>query len=55
MNPADGPFAPVLNGMLDVGRYGKGTELASMYAYLTTPEAAFITGATINIDGGFNI
>lgn len=53
MNPADGPFAPTLKSMISLGRYGKVTEVAGLVAYLASPESAFITGASINIDGGF--
>lgn len=55
MNPADGPYAPIVNGMIAMGRYGTGAEIAGMVAYLAAPEAAFVTGATINVDGGVNI
>jgi 3-oxoacyl-[acyl-carrier protein] reductase len=53
MNPADGPFAETLKGMLAVGRYGSGEEIAGMVAYLAGPEAGYITGASLLIDGGF--
>jgi enoyl-[acyl-carrier-protein] reductase (NADH) len=52
MNPAEGPYAPVVKGIISLGRYGKASEIASMVAYLASPEASFITGATINVDGG---
>lgn len=52
MNPADGPYAPIVNGMISLGRYGHDFEIASMVAYLASPEASFVTGATINVDGG---
>ncbi|WP_141430421.1 3-oxoacyl-ACP reductase family protein [Bacillus sp. 03113] len=52
MNPADGPYAPIVTDMIPIGRYGTGAEIASMVAYLASPEAAFVTGATINVDGG---
>lgn len=38
--------------MTTLGRYGTVEEIASVVAYLTTPEANFITGATFDVDGG---
>jgi 3-oxoacyl-[acyl-carrier protein] reductase len=54
MNPADGPFSKVLQGAIAVGRYGRSDEIAAMVAYLASPEAAYVTGASLNIDGGFS-
>jgi 3-oxoacyl-[acyl-carrier protein] reductase len=53
MNPADGPFAAQLKNMIAVKRYGQSDEIAAMVAYLAGPEAAFVTGASLKIDGGF--
>jgi 3-oxoacyl-[acyl-carrier protein] reductase len=53
MNPAEGPFAEFLKGLLAVGRYGQGDEIAAMVAYLAGPEAGYVTGASLTIDGGF--
>jgi 3-oxoacyl-[acyl-carrier protein] reductase len=53
MNPADGPFAKTLKGLIALGRYGQGDEVAAMVAYIASPEAAFVTGASLKIDGGF--
>jgi 3-oxoacyl-[acyl-carrier protein] reductase len=53
MNPADGPFAAQLKGMIAVQRYGRSDEIAGMVAYLASPEAAYVTGASLHIDGGF--
>lgn len=53
MNPADGPFAATLKGMIAVQRYGKGEEVAGLVSYLAGPEGAYITGASLRIDGGF--
>ena len=44
-----------LGAMQPIGRLGQPSEIASMVAYLASPEAAFITGATIAVDGGFAI
>jgi 3-oxoacyl-[acyl-carrier protein] reductase len=53
MNPENGPFADFLKTQLPIGRYGTVDEVASFVAYLAGPEAAYITGASLNIDGGF--
>jgi 3-oxoacyl-[acyl-carrier protein] reductase len=53
MNPADGPFAESIKGWIALGRYGLGDEIAGMVAYLASPEAGFVTGASLTIDGGF--
>ena len=39
--------------MIAVQRYGHGDEIAGLVAFLGGPEAAFITGASLRIDGGF--
>lgn len=53
MNPAEGPFADTLKGMIALGRYGQTDEIAGMVSYLASSEAGFITGASLKIDGGF--
>ncbi|WP_343224891.1 3-oxoacyl-ACP reductase family protein [Nostoc sp. UHCC 0302] len=53
LNPADGPFADGLKKIIALGRYGQSDEVAGMVSYLASPEAAFITGASLKIDGGF--
>ncbi|MFZ3405713.1 3-oxoacyl-ACP reductase family protein [Aeromonas salmonicida] len=54
MNPADGESAAQLKGMMALARYGKDEEIASFVAYLAGPEAGYITGASLTIDGGFS-
>lgn len=39
--------------LLAVGRMGKDTEIAGLVAYLASPEAAFVTGSALTIDGGY--
>lgn len=54
MNPAQGPFAETLVKYLAVGRYGHADEVAAMVAYLAGPEAGYVTGANLKIDGGWD-
>jgi 3-oxoacyl-[acyl-carrier protein] reductase len=54
LNPANGEFAEMLLKHMAVPRYGKAEEIAGMVAYLAGPEAAYITGANLMIDGGFS-
>lgn len=53
MNPADSDFADSLMSLMAVPRYGKAEEIAAMVAYLAGPEAGYVTGASLTIDGGF--
>jgi 3-oxoacyl-[acyl-carrier protein] reductase len=53
MNPATGEFAETLKSLMAIKRYGQGDEIAGMVAYLGSPEAAFVTGTCLTIDGGF--
>ncbi len=52
-NPADGPAAPNMLGAMAVDRFGTTAEVAALVAYLAGPEAAYITGSSLDIDGGF--
>jgi 3-oxoacyl-[acyl-carrier protein] reductase len=52
MNPADADLAAVTIEMIALGRYGQGDEVAGMVSYLASPEAVFVTGASLKIDGG---
>lgn len=54
MNPPEGEFAEMLKKLMALPRYGTVEEIAGMVAYLASPEAAFITGANLTIDGGFS-
>ncbi|HTX54386.1 MAG TPA: 3-oxoacyl-ACP reductase family protein [Candidatus Baltobacteraceae bacterium] len=53
LNPATGDFAKMLTQQLAVPRYGTPDEIAALVAYLASPEAAFVIGASLSIDGGF--
>lgn len=53
-NPADGPNAVANRTPLAIPRHGTADEVAGLVAYLASPDAGFITGATYNIDGGWS-
>jgi len=52
MNPEDGPFAETLKNLAALGRYGQPEDIAAAVAFLAGPDAGYITGATLNVDGG---
>ncbi len=54
MNPADGPGAETMRGLTALGRRGQAHEIAGMVSYLAGPEAGFVTGTSLTIDGGTN-
>jgi 3-oxoacyl-[acyl-carrier protein] reductase len=54
MNPSTSDFAATLVKELAVPRYANADEIAAMVAYLANPEASFVTGASLTIDGGFS-
>jgi 3-oxoacyl-[acyl-carrier protein] reductase len=53
MNPETSDFAKSLHGLMAIPRHGRPEEVASMVAYLAGPDAGFVTGADLLIDGGF--
>jgi len=53
LNPATSDFAKMLVQQMALSRYATGDEIASLVAYLASPEAAYVTGASLSIDGGF--
>ena len=53
MNRADSDFGRMLIQVMALPRYGTGDEIASLVAYLASPEASYVTGASLSIDGGF--
>ena len=46
-------FAESLKSLMALGRYGQGDEIAGPAACLASPEAGFVTGASLTIDGGY--
>lgn len=52
MNPADSDFAEQMIGAIPLGRYGRVEEIAGAVSFFAGPDASYITGTTLNIDGG---
>jgi 3-oxoacyl-[acyl-carrier protein] reductase len=54
LNPAAGEWAAPQVANTALNRYGKVDEVASLVAFVASPEAAYITGANLTVDGGTN-
>src|SRR6202051_3925052 len=54
LNPAAGDWAAPQKANTVLGRYGTVDEVAAMVAFVASPEAAYITGANLTVDGGTN-
>lgn len=51
-NPADGPAAEAQRSLTSLGRYAEPREIATAVAFLASPAAGVITGATLTADAG---
>lgn len=54
MNPATGAWAEGTVQNVALQRYAKPEEVANFVAFLASPEAAYITGASLASDGGYS-
>ena len=52
MNPETSDWAPAWISMVPLGRYGRPEEIAAGVVFLASPEASYVTGSILNIDGG---
>ena len=54
LNPASGEWAVPQKALTALNRYGSVDDVASLVAFVASPEAAYITGASLTVDGGTN-
>jgi 3-oxoacyl-[acyl-carrier protein] reductase len=54
LNPAAGDWATPQIAMTALNRYGHVKDIAAMVAFVAGPEASYITGANLTVDGGTN-
>lgn len=55
MNPSGSDFArTTVERFMALPRYGTGDEIASLVSWLVSPEASYVTGASLSIDGGYS-
>ncbi|GAA1842844.1 SDR family NAD(P)-dependent oxidoreductase [Asanoa iriomotensis] len=54
-NPAGGPNAGLIAGFTALGHYASPDDVAATVAFLAGDGGRYITGATVNVDGGFTI
>jgi len=54
LNPAAGDWAVPQKAATALNRYGRVEEIADTVAFVAGPEASYITGANITVDGGMN-
>ncbi len=53
LNTAEGSAAPQLIASVPLGRMGRPEEVAAGVLLLASPGASYVTGATLDIDGGY--
>jgi 3-oxoacyl-[acyl-carrier protein] reductase len=54
LNPATAEWAVPQKAVTALNRYGHVDDIAAMVAFVAGPEAAYVTGANLTVDGGMN-
>jgi 3-oxoacyl-[acyl-carrier protein] reductase len=54
LNPAAGEWAAPQKAATALNRYGSADDVAALVAFVAGPEASYITGANLTVDGGTN-
>ena len=54
LNPAAGDWPAPPKAAPAIDRYGSVDEVAALVAFVAGPEASYITGANLTVDGGTN-
>jgi 3-oxoacyl-[acyl-carrier protein] reductase len=54
LNPAAGDWAAPQKALTALNRYGGVDDVAALVAFVAGPEASYITGASLTVDGGTN-
>jgi 3-oxoacyl-[acyl-carrier protein] reductase len=54
LNPATGDWAAPQKAATALDRYGHVEDVAALVAFVASPEASYITGANLTVDGGTN-
>jgi 3-oxoacyl-[acyl-carrier protein] reductase len=54
LNPAAGDWAIPQKTATALNRYGHVNDIAAMVAFVASPDASYVTGANLTVDGGMN-